>query len=684
MDGAKLSYHCVDGTLAHRMNVSVSTGATKSPRDVSLASMSLRSVQGETILLLTEFEVGKGDRAGVEKECESIVRHSLAETEGDPAQRLDGSLKELNGLFKGLLLSGALGDVHMVIGILDKTDMLHVSHAGRAEAYLIRRGLASQITEYQSGKPTPAFVHIASGQLEPRDTVIFATQRLLRTLTPAQLAQMAEREQLLESMARALEREAEHAALATFHIPSKERAVPQPAASGRPAAGRLPVRSQRAARLGSSARGAGMAAVAAAIPYVGRVLDAGMRAGKSVWSSAMGRDWSGIGDAFSGFLSDLTHPKRKRRAHLLLIAGAVGVLVVIYAVVGVFTFSQRSKTRGELAELVTQIDTDLQAAENQRLMGEIARANAILLNAENSAQKVLDDSSGLYRKDASDLLARIRAKREEINNVIRLSAPQVVADLSAKSGDIAAEGLIGLDDGEFLGYDRQDAYRILLNSVEDPVRISDDQLILDGNEFARFSTIVFLMTGNGLVEFTDGQATTMKTDDPNGWVSGKDMETYQRFLYILSPEQKQIYKYERLNGRYGAPSQYNVNGDLTGALDMAIDGDVYVLKDGGTIVKLFRGENQHFEVRKAPDGLLADATKLVKVPGKSFYVLDATNNRVIVLGDGAATGDAPYLKQYVFDGEQVGTLKDLYVDGEETRLYVMDEKRIYVVDLSAH
>lgn len=667
------------------MDVSVSTGATKSPRDVSLASMTLRSAQGETILLLTEFEVGKGDRATVEKECEAIVRHSLAETDGDAALRLDGALKELNGLFKGLLLSGALKDVHMAVGILDRSGMLHVSHAGRAEAYLVRRGLASQITEYQSGKPTPAFVHIASGQLEPRDTVIVATQRLLRTLTPAQLAQMAEREQLLEAMARALEREAEHAALATFHVPSKDRPL-VPAALPLRSSGRAPVRSQRAARTGgSSARAAKlMGMLGKAAPVVGRVLDAGSAAGRSAWSSIMGRDWSGVGDAFSGFLSDLTHPKRKRKAHLLLIAGAVGVLLVVYLTVSVFSFSQRSKTRAELSQLVEQIDKDIQAAENQRMMGDVARADAILLSAENNAQKVLDDSSGLFRKDASDLLARIRAKKEEISNVVRIASPQVVADLSGRASDVAAEGLVGLDDGKFLAYDRQDAYRVLLNTVEDPTRVSEDQLIIDGEEFSRFSTIAFLMTGNGVIEFTGDQAVTMKTDDPNGWVAGKDLETYQRFLYILSPDQKQIYKYERLNGRYAAPTQYNVNGDLTGALDMVIDGDVYVLKEGGAMIKLFRGEAQPFAIRKAPEGLLADATTMVKVPGKSFYVLDPKANRVIVIGDGGQTGEAAYLKQYVLDGEQVGALKDLWVDAEETRLYVMDDKRIYVVDLSAH
>jgi hypothetical protein len=35
----------------------------------------------------------------------------------------------------------------------------------------------------------------------------------------------------------------------------------------------------------------------------------------------------------------------------------------------------------------------------------------------------------------------------------------------------------------------------------------------------------------------------------------------------------------------------------------------------------------------------------------------------------------------VLEGDQVGTLKDLFVDADETRLYVIDEKRLHEVDL---
>ena len=384
--------------------------------------------------------------------------------------------------------------------------------------------------------------------------------------------------------------------------------------------------------------------------------------------------------AASSFLRDLRDPKRKRRAHLLLLAGTIASFLLIWALLQLTMNSEKSKTREELGALVEQIGTELKTAENRRIAGDVDSANAILQRAEERAKQVMDNEMGLYRMEALDLLDRIRGKREEINNIVRL-APRVVANLAAKNPDVLAQGFIGLADGEFMAYDRQDLYRVLLNAVENPVRISDEELIVAGIPFPRYQTQVFQTTGNTLIELIAGQPTIMKTEDPAGWVTGKSMEAYLRYLYILSPENNQIYKYERLSNRYGPPSPYNVNGDVSSGIDMAIDGSVFILKDDGTVLKLLRGEVKPFVIRHAPEDLLTNASRIIKVPDGSMYFLDPVAGRVIVVADGGPTGESTYVKQYVLEGDQIGKLTDIYVDPDETRAYVIDEKRIYAVDL---
>jgi hypothetical protein len=662
---------------------------------MSLVSLPFETLHKEHVCLLMEV-MGKdeGTRT-IARECEAIVKHALLEAEGDAAERLDSALKEMNGLLKGMLVAGAVQDVHMIIAILDRANVLHVSHAGRAEAYLVRKGTASQITEYSPGKPTPAFVHIASGQIEANDILIFSTQRLLRSITPAQLSRLAgNRDTMIDMLERALETDGEHAALATMDFAVEEGEVfNKGALRGREEeAPRHTSRHRKQSGIESYLRSASSflpsgasvrSAFSSAFGMISRLSSSARIKKMGETAGTIGSmQWIGVArDRFAELLADLHHPERKKRAHLLLLASALASLIIIWAVVHLFTTSQRSKTQADLESLVAQINNEIQTADNRHIIGDDDAANKILDNAAEHAKQVMDNQSGLFRKDAFNLLQRIQSKKEEINNIVRLS-PRLVATLSAKTPDIKAAGMIGLGDGEFMVYDLLSAYRVLLNSVEDPHRLSEDAPIIDGASLSRFQAQVFLVSGNSVVEWQNGQAVSMKTDDPKGWITGKAVAAYLRFLYVLSPETKQIYKYERLNNRYGVPVEYNVNGDLTGATDIAIDGSIYVLKEGGTVLKLFRGETQSFVIRRAPDELLKDTTKIFKVADRNFYLLDPLHSRVIVLSDGGPTGESSYLKQYVIEGQQIGTLTDLYVDSDESRLYVMDDTKVYVVDLS--
>ncbi|ALM10383.1 MAG TPA: hypothetical protein DEB30_01770 [Candidatus Peribacter riflensis] len=648
------------------MDVTVQTGMTKSTKGVSLVALSFVSSQKEQVCLLLETEADASEAKTVEKECVAVVEHALLETDGGAAERLDGTLKELNGLLKGLILSKAIDGIHAIVAIVDRDLTLHVSHAGSAEAYIIRAGAASQITEYTRGKPVPAFVHIASGRVEARDTVVFSTQRLLRAVTPAQLAQHAQHgDQLLDELVNTLESEREHAALAVMHASGGQMKIGE--TSGRSVARALPARRDR--------RGRSWGAMAA-------VAKIGERGKEFLSLDIFRRGWEKLSGWTAGFLVDLKHPQRKRRAHLLIVAGALAIFIVLWVIVNLSASTERGKTKAELTQLMEQIDQEIRTSENRQLSGDIDGANLVLDRAQEEAEQIMNNESGLYRREALDLLDRIRTKKEEINHIVRLS-PRLVVNATAKSASITLIGMVGLTDGEFVLYDQQNHYRALLNAIDDPQKISAQETITDAAGFARYQTVIFQTAANSIIETIGGQPTTMKTEDPAGWISGTDIKTYLRFLYLLSPENNQIYKYERLSNRYGAPTEYNVNGKLEGAIDMAVDGAIFILKRGGEVVKLFRGEVQPFAIRHAPEEkILATATKVFKVPGGNLYFLDPTGARVIVATDGGTMGESSYKMQYVLEGDQIGTLKDLFVDADEAHLYVLDEKRLHVVDLA--
>src|SRR3989344_4542369 len=92
------------GSLAVRMDITVHVEQTKAGSGGQLGAEAMKSEQGEHVMLLLQIHANPQEARTLEKECIQIVTHALLETEGGASGRLDGTLKELNGLFKGLLI----------------------------------------------------------------------------------------------------------------------------------------------------------------------------------------------------------------------------------------------------------------------------------------------------------------------------------------------------------------------------------------------------------------------------------------------------------------------------------------------------------------------------------------------------------------------------------------------------
>lgn len=385
------------------MKLSVTTGQTIAPADTVLLPTVLGDHKGDRVFLLVHIEGNAEGADTLKDECTNVLEHVVLEGSGDAYARLESALKELNGLLKGFLLSDAVQEVHALVGVLEPDGNFHLSHVGRAEGYLIRDGGAAQITEYSRGKPPVAFMHIVSGPLQERDHVVLSTQRLLRAMTPAQLAQVTSRSaDVLGSIIQELESEKEAACLAHVVIDAKEAttAAALPRHAGRSVPRRGTTKTQQQVQSALSAVGGMLSSVRSKVPKMakgdhdklksnmkGRVADA-----KTVVQGAVGQ-----------FISDLSDPQRKRRAHLLLLAGGAAVLLILWMVVQLTLSSQKNQSRGELQALMQQINADISTAENRQLAGDTDSANKILQRAQDRAQQVMENESGLFRSEASTL-----------------------------------------------------------------------------------------------------------------------------------------------------------------------------------------------------------------------------------------------------------------------------------------
>jgi len=159
-----------------------------------------------------------------------------------------------------------------------------------------------------------------------------------------------------------------------------------------------------------------------------------------------------------------------------------------------------------------------------------------------------------------------------------------------------------------------------------------------------------------------------------------EIESFDGRIYVMDTTHNQIWRYAPSGDAYpDAPAPYLEADEaitLTNAIDMAINGHVYVLRQSGEIVKFLGGQRQQFVVRELPGTLsqaVAIAVDTEDGSGK-VYVADRGNNRIVVLGP-----DGLFERQFRAD-DAFGALQSIVVDEGAHRLYVLSWGRLFIAE----
>ena len=111
---------------------------------------------------------------------------------------------------------------------------------------------------------------------------------------------------------------------------------------------------------------------------------------------------------------------------------------------------------------------------------------------------------------------------------------------------------------------------------------------------------------------------------------------------------------------------------MEGIVDMAIDGEIWLLGSAGQINRLSAGEQVPFEVLNLPSPL-GDPVKIFTQPAlKNLYIIDRDEDRVVVLDK-----SGNFLQQ--FKGSVLDNANDLWVSSNEKSIFVLSGSKIYQI-----
>jgi hypothetical protein len=611
--------------------------------------------------------------------------HDLSRDEGD---RFEDMLKEINKEVNDQ--EEALGEsivphVHVVAAVISG-DVLYLSQRGDAEAYLIRRRYVSSVSDGLSDPKNKheLFQNIANGELAAGDYVVFCSTRLLRYITKPDLGRLFSGGAALPMAMEAIDDAVsvdlmDHMSLSSVQVGEREVTVIDGDSSDQ---ANVPV-GNRAARVKEWGTSLKLKLGALVPTRKGESTDSGgseveegteFEENLDTHRESVRAEVKGSMKGPSEFSQLIQEWKDLKRDRILMILTAVVVLLIggIYLV----------RNQGQKQHFVEGLESKLATAElninTSRTTGAYDKDTALtlLIEAEELSLEVLN--SGYLRGKASEYLSEIEVQRDRLDSVRRIIDPEVFVDFAMVNPEMNALGITAMEDNVYV-FEHDKLYEIILDQIQTPVTIDSNEVVIDAAYFDDRESLFFLTKANRVIEYVDGQFAFVDTSD-SAWRNGVDIEIFNNRIYLLDPSSGQIWRYyQQRNGFSGADAYIADTEILKDAVSFSIDGSIYVLNQDGSLIKLLSGEvEENFDVRKAPGSDLSGATVLnTEFEMFQTFVLDPAESRVLIYNKDSRTGDLVYASQFVLENAE--ELRDIHVDKEASRLYVLGKTKVYEV-----
>ncbi|MBD3361006.1 hypothetical protein GF366_04370 [Candidatus Peregrinibacteria bacterium] len=593
----------------------------------------------------------------------------------DSYERFEAALKSVNSVlneFKSQKSSGYIGNLNIVVAaIVD--DTLYLSQTGDAEAYLIRKHYVSIISEglsEEEGESGDIFTNIASGSIEAGDFVLFSSTRLLRYISKTDLARCIGKGGVTDSLNEikeivSTEMLGRIGMTGIVFEEAKKEEVEKIMEEGEHETQTTleSADSEISARKGS---------------ITGKFITAlkGYRRGKGEIFRGRGGMFNRMGKSLGNFWKSLFSKGFGKNKVLVLL-----VIVILALIVGIWIAKSNIAEKEEikrLDEILVSVQDKIAEAETKGTYDK-ETAKAILDQAYEDAMVVLN--SGYYRDKAILVLTDIEETRDDLDNVIRIENPNVLADLSKKRSDVNALGFVEVGD-RFFVFEYNALYEIVLDQVQDPLTIDDEETVIAATGFDDQNSVIFLTKSGKLIEYREGIMSFMDTDD-GSFHKAVSIDDWSNRIYLLDPNSSQIWKYtyKGTSEKFGGAESYLTEDvDISNAVDFAIDANIYVLLSNGDIWKFYAGSRAEFNINNPPFNAFKNPTVIyTNEKLDEVYVLDSSEARVLVFKKDSQSANIIYDSQYLFEG--VGDLRDIYVDPDARKLYVLTENNVLDVEI---
>lgn len=193
------------------------------------------------------------------------------------------------------------------------------------------------------------------------------------------------------------------------------------------------------------------------------------------------------------------------------------------------------------------------------------------------------------------------------------------------------------------------------------------------------------VSSNALLVYDFGAAEWRATriEDANRWGELRGIESFNGNIYLLDAKNNQIYRYSPNATGYAttAVNYFPANAQpvLNKAVDIAIDGDVWILNDNGTVKRFRAGVAVPFELGALATPLKNPVAIFTRQAVDALYIADAGNQRIVEFDKNGTF--VRQFKPYSEKGDVFQNLQDFTVNETKRKLYFINRDAAYMANV---
>lgn len=349
-----------------------------------------------------------------------------------------------------------------------------------------------------------------------------------------------------------------------------------------------------------------------------------------------------------------------------------------------------------------------------------ARLAGLIETAKRTRQEaVLDPDPSLARvrlgqadalvREAAEMRPkdkRVTALQQEITNdldrissVLRPSTVTMLVDLSKEGGPQSSPSRIILDGNNLYVFDRGAGrvYKLILEQGAQSIFNTANRTLIrkgdnhGGSSLADLADAVWMPDGplrsaaslltldsqGLLLDYRPEKGVqVLPLRGVRGWSSFRAANGYSGNLYVLDPAARQVWRYVPTSSGYDSEARGILeDANIADAVDLSIDGNIYILSSRGAVWKFAGGAVQTFSQEKMDRPLAAPAALFTNPSSDYVYVADRGNSRVV-----AFTKEGKFAFQVRADALE--GVQGIFVDERQGRLYFASGQKVFVAGLT--